>query len=429
MSQFNLNTNHPIIPNSNQYFFEKKYVTIHSSDRDLTKFPNSSSFEIELPQDYLNVHSAKLYSWTFPANYSVFSSDNSNNFLIFKFVKLYNPGEFSVSDPLNEAIFAALYSNINTPYVFTIEPGFYNPQQMATELTNKINEIITVYLKNFFADPKNNEYNYAAALFVSYNRFKVVYNEVSQNLWFGNNADQFVLLNTSLLYIQRKIITNRQCSDFNADEFPNFTVFGLPTLLGFIRVDVIAFSGAQYVAKGGDSTNVSSMANGFVPRFYYGDVTTTGDDGYWIKPTLPGAVVYYLQAPFKINFIGPSYIYMEIDGFNCIDETIPFTPSVYENHNSGTNGVVNSAFAKLAIPTTPISQWFDANDGGPYKYFNPPAERIRKLKIKFRYHNNLLVNFNSFEISFMIEFCLLRPQNERKYNIREAFNLYQIQGT
>ena len=419
MSQFNLNNNHPIIPNSNQYYFEKKYVTIHSSDRDLTKYPNSSSFEIELPQDYLNVQSARLYS--------VFSSDNSNNFLIFKFVQLYNPGEYAVSDPLSEAIFAALYANLSNTYVFTIEPGFYNPNQMATELTNKINEIITVYLKNFFANPKNTEYNYAAALFVSYNRFKVVYNEVSQNLWFGNNADQFVLVNSSVLYIQRKIIANRQCNAFNADEFPNFTVFGLPTLLGFIRADVVAYSAAQYISQGVDNTNIS--ANGFVPRFYYGDVNTSGDDGFWIRPTLLGASVYYLQAPFKINFIGPSYIYMEIDGFNCIDETIPFNPSVYENHNSGTNGIVNSAFAKLAIPTTPISQWFDAADGGPYKYFNPPAERIRKLKIKFRYHNNLLVNFNSFEISFMLEFCLLRPQNERKYNVRDAFGLYQIQGT
>jgi hypothetical protein len=120
---------------------------------------------------------------------------------------------------------------------------------------------------------------------------------------------------------------------------------------------------------------------------------------------------------------------MEMDGQNLIDETAPYNISAFTLTTNQTNGIVNSAFAKLAIPTTPISQWFDASDGGPYKYFNPPAERIRKLKIKFRYHNNLLVNFNSFEISFMIEFCILRPQNERSYNIRDAFGLYQVQGT
>ena len=125
--------------------------------------------------------------------------------------------------------------------------------------------------------------------------------------------------------------------------------------------------------------------------------------------------------------MGPSYIYMEIEGLNCIDETIPYSLSAFTTHTNQTNGVVNSSFAKIPVPTTPLSQWFD-NDMGPYKYFNPPAERIRKLKVKFRYHNNVLVDFGAFDFSFMLEFCLLRPQNERKYNIRDAFSLSQEQG-
>ena len=60
MSRFDLNNNHPIIPNANQYYFEKKYVSIHSEDRDVIKYRNPSSFEIELPQDYLNVQSVRL---------------------------------------------------------------------------------------------------------------------------------------------------------------------------------------------------------------------------------------------------------------------------------------------------------------------------------------------------------------------------------
>ena len=46
MSRFNLNDNHPLIPNSNQYYFEKKYVSIHSEDRDVLKYRNPSSFEL-----------------------------------------------------------------------------------------------------------------------------------------------------------------------------------------------------------------------------------------------------------------------------------------------------------------------------------------------------------------------------------------------
>jgi hypothetical protein len=63
----------------------------------------------------------------------------------------------------------------------------------------------------------------------------------------------------------------------------------------------------------------------------------------------------------------------------------------------------------------------------PFKYFNPPAERIRKLKIKLRYHNGQIIDFGQFEYSFMIELSLLRPQQERSYSIRGAADLAQIQ--
>ena len=422
MSRFDLNNNHPIIPNANQYYFEKKYVSIHSEDRDVLKYRNPSSFEIELPQDYLNVQSVRLSSWSFPANYSVFSTDTHNVYMTFKFIQLYNPGEHSYSDPLTEAIFAGLYYNISGEYIFAIESGFYNPSQMATELTNKMNEAVTVYLNQFFVDPLYPAYNYAAALFTSYDRFTVVYNEVGQKLWFGNNADQFVLNNSSNTLLKKDLLDNK-CISSRRGELPNFTDFGLPAFLGFTRCDAASFSAFQFL----NSDDPDIAANGLLPRFYYGDVTGTGDNGYWILPVLPGATVYYLQAPLKINFMGPAYIYMEIEGLNCIDETIPYNLSTFTTTTNQTNGICNSAFAKIPVPTTPISQWFD-DDMGPYKYFNPPAERIRKLKIKFRYHNNVLVDFGSFDYSFMLEFCILRPQNERKYNIRDAFSLTQTQG-
>jgi hypothetical protein len=347
--------------------------------------------------------------------------------MTFKFIQLYNPGEHAFSDPLTEAIFAGLYYNLSNEYFFAIEPGFYNPTQMATELTNKMNEAVTIQLNKFFADPAYPTYNYAAALFTSYDRFTIVYNEVGQKLWFGNNADQFVLTNSSETFFKKDFL-DQKCLSGRSSELPNFTNFGLPAFLGFTRCDTVAYSAAEFLLNSENSNITSDIsANNLLPRFYYGDVTGTGDNGYWILPVLPGATVYYLQAPLKINFMGPAYIYMEIEGLNCIDETIPYNISTFTTTTNQTNGIVNSAFAKIPVPTTPISQWFD-NDMGPYKYFNPPAERIRKLKIKFRYHNNVLVDFGSFDFSFMLEFCLLKPQNERKYNIRDAFSLSQIQG-
>jgi hypothetical protein len=172
---------------------------------------------------------------------------------------------------------------------------------------------------------------------------------------------------------------------------------------------------------------VSKKNGTFVPRFYYGDaVAGTGDNGYWLLPVLPGATVYFLQAPLKIAFMGPAYIFMEIEGMNCIDETAPYNFNFYTATHSNSNGIVNSAFAKFPVPTTPLSQWFD-NDMGPYMFWNPPAERISKLKIKFRYHNGMLVEFGNFSFSFMIEFNLLVPQQQRSYSIVDSYDLAQNQ--
>ena len=49
MSSFNTSSSHPLIPNANQYYVDKKYVSIHSEDRDILRYPRSGEFEIELP--------------------------------------------------------------------------------------------------------------------------------------------------------------------------------------------------------------------------------------------------------------------------------------------------------------------------------------------------------------------------------------------
>ena len=427
--------NHQLINNSNQYFFEKKYVSINSEDRDITKYPNPAEFEMLLPQEYLNIASARLHSWSFPANYDVFSESYFNILMTFKMTTLYNPGEHALSDPLSEGIFAALYYNRDKNIVTNIEPGFYNPDQMATELTNKFNASVTVVINSFFNNPsewQGADYSYAKSLFENsdgYDRFQIVYNSVSQKLWFGNNADQFVLTNSSSAYNSRTFVNNN-C--LRRNQLPEFTNWGLPSYLGFTRCDADSYSVDEYLelfpVEGPIYTALKE--GNYLPRFYYGDaVPDSYDDGFWLKPTptLTGSKVYFLRPPFKISFMGPAYMYMEIDGWNCIDETSPYNITPYTITNNQTNSVVNSSFAKIAIPTTPISQWFD-NDMTPYKYWNPPAERISKIKLKFRYHNGQLVEFGQFHYSFMLELNILKPQQERSYSIVNSFDLSQKQS-
>ncbi len=386
---YSLNNNHPLIPNTQEIIYYKKYVSIHSEDRDIIKFPNSNEFDIELPEDLINVSSIRLSTWTFPANYSTFSELNGNITMSFKITLPYNPTDHLFSDPLQNAIFTCLFVSQNDKYVIVIEEGFYNPEQMVTELTNKFNEAVTLRIRGCITDPA------ILASFESaggYSSFVVVYNSVNQKIWFGNMSDGFILLNedqSSDDKLDKSLCENR-------NRLPEYSNWGLPSNIGLTR-----------------NNTVSLNTPGSTPRFYYGDVQF-GDKGYWLlpNPVLPGAECYYIECPFKINLMGPSHFYMEIQGQNCIDETSPYSISGLTLHTNETNGRVNSAFAKIAVPTTPIAQWFD-RDSVPYKLYTPPAERMRKLKFKLRYHNGQPVNFGLFDYSFTLEFVMLQPQQAR----------------
>jgi hypothetical protein len=412
MSRFNVSSSHPLIPNSQQYLYDQKYVSIHSEDRDIIKYPSSSQFEIELPQDYCSVQAVKLKSWTFPANYNTFSFLQANISMTFKIIKPYNPGEYCINNPLLYVMMEAMYTyGYDTNYIIIISEGFYNPLQIATELTNRFNaavtNVISLFMTEYLNDPTLNatlsipvtqeiidEFNASGG----YNQFVIVYNEVGQKLWFGNKSSQFIISNDSDLY-KLPLLSNIQCFQ---TVFPYFANWGLPAYLGFLRCPVTA------TPPPGPNPNI-------LPRFYYGEINC-GDNGYWLVPdaSYGQTPVYYLECPSKVNLMGNAYFYMEINGLNNMDETIPFIANDYTAHTNNTSGVVNSAFAKIAITTTPIAQWYDSGVDS-YKYFNPPAERIRKLSITLRYHNGQLVDFGLFDYSFTIEFSMLKPQN--KFNM------------
>jgi hypothetical protein len=400
---YNLNITHPLIPNSQQYIPYNKYVSIHSEDRDPLKFPNSSEFEIELPEDILNVASIRLVNWTFPANYNTFSGVNGNILLFFKITNPYNPAAFGLSDDYNFKIYEALFMTQEQEYEFIIEDGFYNPNQMAIELTNKFNyitsqRILAYFLKNGWTDTINEFQSNGG-----YTRFIIVYNNVSSKLWFGNRADGFTIVN------EVGSLTNNFLNSLCKVEktyVPDASNYGLPSFLGLPRCNSEAISSSTLENLGN-----TQQYNGItVPRFYYGDVTP-GDNGFWLLPytDFSGSQVYWVESFYKINLMGEAFMYMEIEGQNCIDETQPFNVSKFTLTTNQTNGIVNSSFAKLGIPTAPLSQWFD-RDSLPYKLYNPPAERIRRLRIKLRYHNGRLVDFGVFNYSFMLQFTLISPQ-------------------
>ena len=141
MSRDPLGNSKPLINREQNYVLDRKLLTVHSEDRDITKWPNSNTFEIMLPEQLLNVQSMRLVQATLPATFFTFMNDYQNT----KF-------QFTVA---------------GTSHIVAIQDGFYTPDQLALELTNKMNDIGA--------------------------GFTVFFDEVKKTFWFGNTGSAFTL--------------------------------------------------------------------------------------------------------------------------------------------------------------------------------------------------------------------------------------------
>jgi hypothetical protein len=87
--------------------------------------------------------------------------------------------------------------------------------------------------------------------------------------------------------------------------------------------------------------------------------------------------------------------------------------------NNAYSGRVNAAFAKIPL----IKHYAYSNDTrtlflNNIVQYDPPIERIVRLKFKFRFHDGRLVNFQNYPFDFTIEFNSLRDEIEKKYKVR-----------
>ena len=398
--RYNVSTTHPIMPtptDTAQYEEQHFYVSVHSEDRNVLKYPNSAQFEIQLPRDYYNVSKLSVSEMALPINIDTFSQMYNNVFLTFQINAPYNPADPpNPVDPfpfsrLLTLIFSGLNEYRENDFLIQIENGFYSVDQIATELTNKMNWAVTQYLEKYILeqDPSGvllEEFQTAGG----YTEFVIVYNYVSQHLWFGNKSDGFILTNNSDFYINNELEFNSRC--INAGRFPQYVNWGLPNNLGFTREPV---------------TSRPSLNAGKDVRFFYGDVVT-GDNGYWLSPNtdLPGCYAWYIEAPLKINILGEAYIYLLIDGWNNIDVTYPFNEDQYTMQTNQTNGAVEYAFGKIPVGSTPVSLSYCSGFFNP-KVYDPPINKIRKVNISFYYHSGIKVDFNNMPFSITFDITCL----------------------
>ena len=340
MSQFSLGNSKPLIQREQNYVLDRKLLTVHSEDRDTTKWPNANTFEIMLPEPILNVQSMRLVQATIPGNFFTFSNDYQNTKL-----------PFTIN---------------NQSYVITIQEGYYTPDQLALELTNDMNEAIE-----------------------SDASFNVFYDQVGQKFWFGHTDLSFNL-----------DFCNQITYDFSNCEQPivwyNNIKWGLPYYLGFQKTcykSTRDLSGLLFNYTCPNNTTLTTTA---------------------------ANITNYIAAPLSFNISGETCMYLEVDKYNNYDEIYPYNQSSRQNFdNNAYSGKTNSAFAKIPIKVQDGNS-FDSRTFYLHNLvqYDPPIERIARLKFKFRFHDGRLVNFQNYLFDFTVEFNSLRNEIEKKYNVR-----------
>ena len=352
----NTRQSHPLIPREQTYVLDRKIVSIHSTDRDIKKWPYANHFEISLPETLSNVQSMRLVEIALPKSY-VFSNEYQNTKLSFRLDMSAN------GCCANE-------------YTITIPDGTYTPEQLTRTITYLMNEEVQ--------DCSS----------CGCGRFVCAYNSVSNTFWFGNTKCKFSLLfNTKHQYT---------CLfPGQPDVFNHRARWGLPAYLGY---DKRIYNSTLASNSGAATFDYEPSGN---------KLWITGANAQIVN-------IYIYCNICNLDIYGEEAIYMEIDRYNSMDELEPYSENSSGWFNNDYNGKVNSAFAKIPVTRNSFSQVYDSQNGllTNISHYNPPIENISRLRFKFRYHDGRLVDFKCLPLSFSLEFNMLKDEQLRAAIVR-----------
>jgi hypothetical protein len=371
------NFDHHIIPRQQNFFLERKKITIHNTDRDIGKFPNASLFELKLPTIQKNVTSIRLIDSFIPSNLYKFTESYQNT----KFKLRVIP---NISENTDEKQQLDIFNSIITnSFIITIDEGSYTPIELQNELQAKINRNITETLQ---ADPYNLPLTYI------YDKFRVKYNSIQNKFYFINLRDDFILqfnLNNDYnIPCKQKIV------------FGQYSDWGLPYYLGFEKKSYLVNS---------NSTNANDLA------FYYdSSVYGPSDDNI-------NGFVRFISSENNVDLETKEPIYLELNKYNQIDEFIPYA----ENTNSAIDNTqgykYNSSFAKIPVPVNSFQNNYETTSSlTNITIFKQPEKSISSLKLKFRYHDGRLVDFKKQPFSITIELTSLLDESHKNYSVTMA---------
>ena len=285
-----------------------------------------------------------------------------------------NASEFEINCPQNYTSVESLrLLNINLPNFF------YNISEQLQ--TNKMIVYHDISLHTITLE--DGYYNYTqleATLRTKFraidNRFDVSYNSINRKFTF-----LFTQTNGLAFDLRFDLPNNYNCSktNYNTDVYAQHSNWGLGYILGF---DKIKYTSYPYPHNAHTHQQLIS--------------------------------------PNPSDLEHNECIYIELEKYNKCDEIKPF---LYYNFNNTNSGIVNSAFAKIPIYQTNYNKGL-VNDGylENSSFYQPPIDKISKFKLKFRYHNGMLVDFHNCNVSLSLEINQIRNEMNN-YEVRTPYKL------
>jgi len=123
-----------------------------------------------------------------------------------------------------------------------------------------------------------------------------------------------------------------------------------------------------------------------------------------------------VQAPNIVSLLPFTYILMDIDEVNSMDEC---------NMYGEPGGYIKNAFAKIPISVTSFDYVFRDEKCCVYNRssLNPPIGKLTKLTVNWRFHDGKIIDFNGVEHSFAIEIVCESPDRIPIKNMKALYNL------
>uniref|UniRef100_A0A6C0CJN7 Uncharacterized protein n=1 Tax=viral metagenome TaxID=1070528 RepID=A0A6C0CJN7_9ZZZZ len=183
-------------------------------------------------------------------------------------------------------------------------------------------------------------------------------------------------------------------------------VTGLASIYSTISSDALSinFSTSQSVNCGaGQAVSQSTgWGLGYFLGFYQSNYVSSNTSIYTASSVYTAQTLPNVTGNFIMNTNPDTYILMDIQGLNKIDET---------GQDGKYAGRIDGAFAKVPLTNNTGEYLFFQDTSGPsplnQRVYSPPISKLDRITVRWRRHDGRTIDFNGGEHSFTLELELL----------------------